>query len=284
MSPLAPRGVTDTALRPVLEIPGPRWFGPRDAIWRVHSDACTPIGITTGLLMLTANPAFAAIFDHAGAVENPWLADEYLQDLAELCTFGTVDDAVVTIERSRTSCAGLIGTTEHGEFYYGPDPELLAWAHSATTWALLAAFQRFSETPLTAAETDEFVEQSARAARLQGVRTAPSSARELERRLRGASDRVRPTVAGPRMAARLRETATTCQRTDDASPTTHVRCTTVVAAASSLLPSDVRRALGLPTATINREAVFGRIAEAHQGLTEPQITTPAPIAAPSSLR
>lgn len=286
MSPLAPRGATDTPTRPVLDIPGPRWFGPDDAIWRVHGDVSTPIGITTGLLMLAANPAFASIFGTTGSVEDPWLADDYLHDLVELSTFGTVDDAVVTIEHARTDRSSHSGHTEHGDFYYGADPELTRWAQAATTWALLVAYQRFSGRPLSPAESDEFVEQSARLAHLQGVRSAPTTVRELERLLRGATDRVRATTAGRRLATRLRETARPCSGARDtsvASVTGHKRCETVVAAAASLVPSDVRRALGLPTRPVDRTAVFGEISEAHKGVSAPRLTTRAPIAAPSAL-
>lgn len=286
MSPLAPHGAADTPMRPVLDIPGPRWFGPGDAIWRVHGDIATPIGITTGLLMLAGNPAFAAIYAATGAVENPWLADDYLHDLVEISTYGTIDDAVVTIEHARTDRASHSGHTEHGEFYYGSDPELTGWAQAASAWALLAAHQRFSPSPLSPDECDEFVEQSARLAHLQGVPTSPTTVRELERLLRGATDRVRPTAAGRRLAERLCETARPCDGASDtsvASVTGHKRCVTVVDAATSLLPSDVRRALGLPTRVLNRAEVFGRLAEAHKGVSAPRLTTRAPIAAPSSM-
>lgn len=286
MSPLAPSGAMDSATRPVLDVPGPRWFGPDDAVWRVHGDVSTPIGITTGLLMLAANPAFAAIYAACGAVEDPWLADDYLHDLVEISTFGTVDDAVVTIEHAHTDRSSYSGHTEHGDFYYGADPELTAWAQAATTWSLLVAYQRFSGRPLTRVESDEYVEQSARLARLQGVRTAPTTVRELERLLRGATDRVRATGPGRRLATRLRETARPCRGAVDtsvASVTGHKRCATVVDAATGLAPSDVRRALGLPTRVVDRAAVFGRLAEAHRGVSAPRLTTRAPIAAPSAM-
>ena len=285
MSPLAPRTSSDTATRSVLDIPGPRWFAPGDAIWRVHGDTATAIGITTGLLMLAADPAFASIYEQSGAVENPWLADDYLHDLTEIATFGTIDDAVVTIEHARLDRSSYSGHTEHGSFYYGSDPELVAWAQAATTWAMLVAHQRFAENPLTAAESDEFVAESARLARLQGVQAAPTTVRGLQRLLRDSGGRARSTASGRRLAARLRETARPCPRPDDdPSAVAHRRCHTVVDAASSLVPSDVRRALGLPTRPSDRTAVFGRILQAHEGLTSPRITAPAPIAAPSALR
>ncbi|MFN3339266.1 MAG: oxygenase MpaB family protein [Dietzia sp.] len=284
MSPLAPRGAADTPVCSILDIPGPRWFQPGDPIWRVHGDAATPIGVTTGLLMLAANPAFAAAFAAADAVEHPWSADDYLHDLIEITTFGTVDDAMVTIENSHRDRASFSGTTEHGEYFYGSDPELVEWAHAATTWALLAAYQRFAARPLTPAESDRYVSQAAGIAHLQGCRVSPVTVRELEQLLRSSRDRARATSAGRRAASRLRETARACKGVVDTSVTAHRSCVTVVHAAASLVPSDVRRALDLPHRPMDRAAVFGRITRAHEGLGAPMLTTRAPIAAPSAMR
>lgn len=268
----------------ILDIPGPRWFQPTDPVWRVHGDACTPIGITTGLLMLAADPAYASVMVACGADENPWTLDDYLHDLVEISTFGTVDDAMVTIENAHRDRGSFSGTTEHGEYYYGSDPALVEWAHAALAWALLAAFQRFSGRPLTPAESDRYVCQWAGLARLQGARAFPTTVRELEQLLRGARSRARATVAGRRAARRLRETARACRGVSENSVTAHRSCTTVVDAAASLVPSDVRRALDLPHRPMDRSAVFGRIARAHEGLTSPRLTTRAPIAVPSSMR
>lgn len=284
MSPLAPGSSANAVGCSILDVPGPRWFGTDDPIWRVHCDAATPIGITTGLLMLAAEPAFAATFEASGAVDTPWLIDDYLHDLTEITTFGTVDDGMVTIEHSRRDRESFSGTTEYGAYFYGSDPALVEWAHAATAWALLAAYQRFSAHPLTPVETDTYVRQCGRVAHLQGARTSPTTVRELEQLMRADRDRARPTRAGQRTAVRLREDARACSGAIDTSMGAHRSCETVVDAATSLVPSDVRRALGLPHRPMDRSAVFGRISEAHQGLPNPPITTQAPIAAPSAFR
>lgn len=284
MSPLDPRGAADTPVCSILDIPGPRWFHPGDPIWRVHGDAATPIGVTTGLLMLAANPAFAAALTAADAVENPWSADGYLHDLIEITTFGTVDDAMVTIQNSHRDRSTFSGTTEHGRYYYGSDPELMEWAHAAITWALLAAYQRFAARPLTPAESDRYVSQTAGIGNLHGCRVSPTTVRELEQLLRSSRDRARATSAGQRAATRLRETARACKGLVGTSVTAHRSCITVVHAAASLVPSDVRRALDLPHRPMDRTAVFGRISRAHEGLGAPMLTTRAPIAAPSAMR
>ena len=268
----------------VLDVPGPRWFRPGDPIWRVHGDAATPLGVTTALLMLLANPAFAAIVGSGSAARNPWIVDDYLHDLVEITTFGTVDDAMVTIDHSHRDRSSLSGTTEHGDYYYGADPELACWAQAATAWSLLAAYQRFAAKPLTPAESDEYVRQWAGIAHLQGAGAFPTSARELEQLLRSSRDRARATTAGRRAARQLRENANACPGVAENSVTAHRSCTTVVDAAASLVPSDVRRALDLPHRPMDRSAVFGRISKAHQGLSLPRLTTRAPIAAPSAMR
>ena len=284
MSPLAPRGTAGSEGCSILDIPGPRWFSAEDPIWRVHGDVATPIGITTGLLMLIANPSVAASVAACGAEESPWSADDYLHDLVEITTFGTVDDAMVTIEHSRRDRSGISGTTEHGEYFYGTDPQLLEWGHAAIAWALLAAYQRFGTRALSQAESDDYVRQFAGLAHLHGTRNSPTTVRELEQLLRRSRDRVRPTLSGRRAATRLRETARSCPGARDDSATAHRSCTTVVDAAASLVPSDVRRALDLPHRSVDRAAVFGRITQAHRGLSSAELTTPAPIAAPSAMR
>lgn len=284
MSPLAPRDAVDPPACSVLDVPGPRWFRPGEPIWRVHGDAATPLGITTALLMLLANPAFGAIVETSGATENPWTVDDYLHDLVEITTFGTVDDAMVTIEHAHRDRSSFTGTTEHGDFYYGSDPALLAWSQAATTWSLLAAFQRFAARPLTSAESDEYVRQWAGIAHLQGARSFPESVRELEQLLRRSRGRVRATAVGRRAARHLREHARACPGVTENSVTAHRSCTTVVDAAASLVPSDVRRALDLPHRPMDRAAVFGRISKAHEGLSLPRLTTRAPIAAPSAMQ
>lgn len=284
MSPLVPRDGADSAACSILDIPGPRWFTPDDPVWRVHGDACTPIGITTGLLMLTADPGYSAVVARCGADENPWTVDDYLHDLVEISTFGTVDDAMVTIERARRDHSSFSGTTEHGAYYYGSDPGLIEWAQAAMAWALLAAFQRFSGQQLTPSESDRYVMQWSGLARLHGARGFPSTVRELEQLLRGSRGRARATDAGRRAARQLREAARACPGVTENSVIAHRSCTTVVDAAASLVPSEVRRALDLPHRPMDRAAVFGRIARAHQGLASPRLTTRAPIAAPSSMR
>ena len=234
--------------------------------------------------MLAANPSYAAVMASCGGAETPWSADDYLHDLVEISTFGTVDDAVVTIEHAFRDRSAFSGHTEHGDYFYGSDPEAVEWAQAATTWALLAAFQRFAEHPLTVTESDLYVRQWQRVAILQGARSFPTSVRELEQLLRGARDRVRATATGRRVARRLRETALECPGVRENSVIAHRSCTTVVDAAASLVPSDVRRALDLPNRPIDRAAVFGRITRAHERLSASQLTTRAPIAAPSAMR
>jgi uncharacterized protein (DUF2236 family) len=283
MSSLTPHGA-DSSTCSILDVPGPRWFHPGDPIWRVHGDAATPIGITTGLLMLVANPAFAAVLSACGVEDSPWTVDDYLHDLVEISTFGTVDDAMVTIEHAYRDRRSLSGTTEQGEYFYGLDPELLEWAHAAVTWALLAAYQRFGAEPLSPAESDHYVRQCAAIAHLHGARTSPTTVRELEQLLRSARGRARATAAGRTAAATLRSSARPCPGVVDTSVTAHRQCVTVVDAAAGLVPSDVRRALALPHRPMDRTAVFGRITRAHEGLGRPMLTTRAPIAAPSALR
>ncbi|GLB64880.1 hypothetical protein NCCP2495_27600 [Dietzia sp. NCCP-2495] len=284
MSPLAPRDGADARVCTVLEVPGPRWFSPGDPIWRAHGDVATPLGITTALLMLLANPSFAAMVESSGAIDNPWLVDDYLHDLVEITTFGTVDDAMVTIEHAYRDRRSMSGTTEHGDYYYGTDPDLQTWAQAATAWSLLAAFQRFTTQPLTATETDEYVRQWSGIAHLQGARNFPRLVRELEQLLRGSRGRARATDTGRLAARNLRERATACPGVAENSVTAHRSCTTVVDAAASLVPSDVRRALDLPYRPMDRVAVFGRISKAHEGLSMPRLATRAPIAAPSAMR
>ena len=283
--PMSPAGVDPVAgTRCVLDMPGPRWFAPGDPVWRVHDDPATAIGVAAGVFMLASHPAYAAMFLRAGVDRAPWDLERMLLDQLSIVTYGTVDDAAVAIERGRMDRSRHVGTTEHGEHYYGTDPELMGWGHAAATWAMISAHQRFSPTPLTAQESEVYVVQCARTARLQGVTAPPRSVRELERLLRRRTGVVRATRAGRRIARALGTTAHPCRAgVDDAAQGDHVRCETVVAAAVSVLPGDVSRALGIGPRPREWRTETGRIAAAHRGLGAPPITTQAPIAAPSAL-
>ena len=142
----------------------------------------------------------------------------------------------------------------------------------------------YKRQPLSPAESDRYVYQWAGLARLHGARSFPSTVRELEQLLRRSRGRARPTDAGRRAARKLREDARACPGVTENSVIAHRSCTTVVDAAASLVPSEVRRALDLPHRPMDRAAVFGRITRAHQGLSSPRLTTRAPIAAPSAMR
>lgn len=286
MSPLT-RGATVSSPRGplgVLDMPGPRWFSPDDAVWRVHAGPAVGVGVTTGLLVLASHPSYAALFAATGADADPWAIEEYLTDLLVIGTFGTVDDAVVALERSRRLRSGLAGVTEHGRFWYGTYPALASWAHCASTWAVLAAHQRFAEEPLDAAGCDEFLRQCGRVAALQGVPDAPTTVRALECAVRSGSAEVRATTTGRRLLRRLVDSAAPCGSgtpAGDVDPADHRHCRTVVDAALALLPAGVARALGHRPGRCATPGTSPR--PAHPAPPAPMFSTPAPIAAPSAL-
>lgn len=184
--------------------PGPRWFSPEDPIWRVHADAAMFPGGVAALLLQSLHPqAMAGVAGHSGYQGDPWGRLQRTSRYIATTTFGTVPAAESAIARVRSIHARVTGVDDLGLSYAASDPHLLRWVHVAEIVSFLAAYQAFSQRPLTAAEADQYVAQSAVAASRLGAQDLPSSTNQLAEVITGYRAELRLTTAARQAASLL---------------------------------------------------------------------------------
>ncbi len=175
---------------------GERRFGPDDPVWRVHADAAMFPGGVCALLLQSLNPsAMAGVAGHSGYRGDPWGRLQRTSHFLATTTFGTVEDSDAAVARVRGIHERVRGRDEEGVPYSASDPDLLGWVHVAEAWSFLGAFQRYAATPLTPAEADTYVAQSAVVAEQLGAVEVPTSVAGLEDALEAARPRLRATPA-----------------------------------------------------------------------------------------
>ena len=165
---------------------GERWFTPEDPVWRVHADAAMFPGGVAALLLQSLHPlAMAGVAGHSGYRGDPWGRLQRTSHFLATTTFGTVADAEAAIERVRGIHERVRGKDSRGRPYRADDPALLRWVHVAEAHSFLAAFQRYAPEPLTPAEADTYVAQSALVAARLGADDLPTTVAELDASLEG---------------------------------------------------------------------------------------------------
>lgn len=161
--------------------PGPRWFPPGSPIRRVHADSAMFVGGLRALLLQSLHPlAMAGVAGHSGYRSDPWGRLARTSTFLAYSTFATADHAQEMVDRVRAVHERVRGKTPDGRPYRAGDPHLLTWVHVAGADSFLAAHQRYGERPLTPAEADEYVAQSARVAHALGAERVPETVAELE--------------------------------------------------------------------------------------------------------
>ncbi len=159
---------------------GPRWFGPQDAIWRVHADASMFVGGIRALLLQSLHPlAMAGVAGHSGYKSDPWGRLQRTSNFLATTTFSTTANAEAAIARVRSIHDRVRGKAPDGRPYRAGDPHLLAWVHVAEADSFLSTYQAYGPGRLTPAECDEYVAQSAITASALGVLDPPTTAAEL---------------------------------------------------------------------------------------------------------
>jgi uncharacterized protein (DUF2236 family) len=165
---------------------GERWFTPEDPVWRVHADASMFPGGVAALLLQSLHPlAMAGVAGHSGYRGDPWGRLQRTSHFLATTTFGTVDDAEAAIARVRGIHERVRGRDPQGRPYRASDPRLLSWVHVAEAHSFLTAYQRYAVQPLTPAEADTYVAQSALVASRLGATELPTTVAELDAALAG---------------------------------------------------------------------------------------------------
>jgi uncharacterized protein (DUF2236 family) len=159
---------------------GERWFTPEDPVWRVHADAAMFPGGVAALLLQSLHPlAMAGVAGHSGYKGDPWGRLQRTSHFLATTTFGTVEDAEAAIARVRDIHERVRGRDPKGRPYRASDPRLLRWVHVAEAHSFLTAHQRYAPAPLTPAEADTYIAQSALVAGRLGAVDLPTTVAEL---------------------------------------------------------------------------------------------------------
>jgi uncharacterized protein (DUF2236 family) len=177
--------------------PGPRWFAEDRPIRVVHNDAAMFVGGIRALLLQSLHPlAMAGVAAHSGFRGDPWGRLQRTSHFLAVTTFGSAEDAEAMVERVTSIHAKVKGTAPDGRAFAASDPHLLRWVHVAEVDSFLSAHARYGERPLSPAERDGYVEDTARVAAALGVIDPPTSVAELNEQLAS----YRPELRGTRDA------------------------------------------------------------------------------------
>jgi uncharacterized protein (DUF2236 family) len=169
----------------VFDAPGERWFAKDRPIYRIHSDASMFVGGLRALLFQSLHPlAMAGVAQHSDYRADPWGRLQRTADFLAATTFGPADLAEQSIAIVHRVHERVVGTASDGRPYAANDPHLLHWVHLAELDSFLAAYRRYGAAPLTEADADAYVEDSAFIARKLGVIEPPTTVDEVREHLR----------------------------------------------------------------------------------------------------
>ncbi len=177
-------------------------FGPRAVAWRVHGDvAAMMVGGVAGLLLQMLHPAvLAGVWDHSSFRTDMQGRLRRTARFIALTTYGGRAEAEAVIARVRGIHDHVRGALPDGTPYAANDPALLAWVHVTEATTFLAAWIRYAEPDMPAADQDRYYAEMARVAAALGANPIPHSRREAQRLI----DTMRPAL---RCDARTREVA-----------------------------------------------------------------------------
>src|SRR5580692_1296847 len=159
-------------------------FGAARVPWRVSSRLALPVAGLRSLLMQALHPlAMAGVDQHSGWRRDPVGRLAATSAYLATVTFGeraVALHAAARVRRVHDHVRGVDAVT--GRPYAAGDPALLLWVHAALVPSSLAAVWAFG-TPLSAEDSDRYVEEMMVAAELLGVSPpqVPASVSDLER-------------------------------------------------------------------------------------------------------
>jgi len=258
-----------TIARRIWDSPGERWVTDTDPIWRVHADAAMFVGGLRALLLQSLHPlAMAGVAAHSGYKGDPWGRLQRTSHFLATTTYGTVDDAEAMITRIRRIHGKVSGTSPDGRPYAASDPHLLTWVHVAEIDSFLAAYQRLSRDPLSTADADRYVAQTARIAARLGVPSPPTTVDELHDAIAG----YRAELHGTDEA---RDAARFLLLTPPLPLAARPGYTALAGAAVALLPGWARRPLRLPHLPLTERVVNLPVGDAATALIRWAMAAPA---------
>ena len=225
-------------------------FGPHSVTWRVHGDVTTMmVGGVSALLLQMLHPAvLAGVWDHSNFREDMLGRLRRTARFIATTSYGGRDEAEAAIARVREIHHQVTGTLPDGTPYLADDPALLAWVHVTEASSFLAAWIRYGEPGMPAADQDRYFDEVARIAEALGADPVPRSRAEAAALIAS----MRPALAvddRTREVSRLLLT----QRAPNLSAAPIQAIT--FQAAIDLLPPWARRMHGLSSSTLTRPIV-----------------------------
>lgn len=250
--------------------PGPRLSEPGTPICRVHGDASMFVGGIRALLLQALHPAaMRAVSEHSGYRSDMLGRLARTSTFIATTTFGHVEDAEEAIETVRRIHRHVRGTMPDGSPYRADDPHLLEWVHVAEIDSFLTAHQAYGKRPLTAAERDEYVAQTAEVARRLGVLDPPLTERDLKARIEAFRPELRSTPEAREAVAYIlfRPPLGLAER---------VPYAVLVSAAIGLMPRWTRWPLRLPWLPVAERTVVRALGTLTTGTIRWAMTPPEP--------
>lgn len=177
-------------------------FGPQSIAWRVHRDVTSMmVGGVAALLLQMLHPAvLAGVWDHSGFRHDMLGRLRRTARFIAVTTYGSAADATAALDRVRMIHDGISGALPDGTTYRASDPALLAWVHVCEVTSFLAAWRRYGEPGMTAADQDRYVAEMARIATPLGANPVPVDRQDAARLI----ERMRPSLVAD---TRTREVA-----------------------------------------------------------------------------
>lgn len=182
---------------------GERWFDEDSVIRRVHGDSAMFIGGIRALLLQSLHPLpMAAVAQFSDYRHDPWGRLQRTAGFIAETTYATAEDSQRAVDRVRRIHEHVSGVAPDGREFHANDPHLLLWVHIAEIDSFLRCHQRYGAHPLTEAECDTYIAETAKIATALGSETPPTTRAELN----AALDDFRPELRGnaqSRAAARF---------------------------------------------------------------------------------
>ena len=155
----------------------PGLFAADGPAWRVTAH---PVGMLTGgfaaLMLQSLHPlAMAGVTEFSDYRTDPLGRLNRTARFVTVTVFGATDEAESALARVRRVHGAVHGTAADGREYRADDPDLLTWVHTAEVSRFLAGYQAFARRPLSPAEADRYLAETAVLAERLGARGVPRS-------------------------------------------------------------------------------------------------------------
>lgn len=189
----------------LTQAPPPRCDDPDEAFGDVNGVArlvhrelpSMLIGGVASLFFQMLHPyAMAGVAQHSRYQEDPLSRVLQTANFIGATTFGSKATAQDAIERVLLVHRYVHGVADDGVNYDANDPHLLLWVHCAEISMFLSAYRRFGSRPLSDAEADHYVKETAHVARLLGATNPPETVSQLNAALLSFRSELRLSTDG----------------------------------------------------------------------------------------